>query len=260
MMNRIFITILLIYYCYARIIDESNPSFVRSAIESNSWEEEKWETSQKIIYKNLMQSFGSETLPLRTAVENVPYIPSHMRIPLRDAVEFRPWDAAPHEYRDHEDDIEYMRVAKARKQKSNEFAAYVRTTQPDGAIPEERPYRADDPYQQIIDPAPYFSSLAKYVDESSFYDDSETLKSGRITSRPFQFQPADEVKASNDKQYHVFCFYASWAFYRDDKGKFVPENMDSKLCTHNVYSFATLDPQTLTMKEFDPWADIENRK
>lgn len=56
------------------------------------------------------------------------------------------------------------------------------------------------------------------------------------------------------------CYVTNWAFYRKGEGKFVPEQLDSRLCTHIVYAFATLEPERLIMKEFDMWADIENSK
>ncbi|KAJ8920078.1 hypothetical protein NQ315_011732 [Exocentrus adspersus] len=64
-----------------------------------------------------------------------------------------------------------------------------------------------------------------------------------------------EVKASKPK---VVCYVTNWAFYRKAEGKFVPEHIDQRLCTHVVYAFATLDPDKLLMKEFDPWADLDN--
>lgn len=56
----------------------------------------------------------------------------------------------------------------------------------------------------------------------------------------------------------VICYITNWAFYRKADGKFVPEHIDQRLCTHVVYAFASLDPEKLLMKEFDPWADIDN--
>lgn len=52
----------------------------------------------------------------------------------------------------------------------------------------------------------------------------------------------------------------NWAFYRKAEGKFVPEHIDQRLCTHVVYAFASLDPDKLLLKEFDPWADLDNSK
>lgn len=54
------------------------------------------------------------------------------------------------------------------------------------------------------------------------------------------------------------CYVTSWGFYRKGEGKFVPEHIDQRLCTHVVYAFASLDAEKLIMKEFDPWADIDN--
>lgn len=64
-------------------------------------------------------------------------------------------------------------------------------------------------------------------------------------------------KANNKK---VVCYMTSWAFYRRGDGKFVPEHIDSRLCTHVVYAYASLTPDNLVAKEFDPWADINNSK
>lgn len=56
----------------------------------------------------------------------------------------------------------------------------------------------------------------------------------------------------------VACYMTSWAQYRKGDGKFVPEHLDSSLCTDIVYAFAGLNPETLLIQPFDPWADIEN--
>ena len=39
-----------------------------------------------------------------------------------------------------------------------------------------------------------------------------------------------------------------------------PEDIDPSLCTHLMYSFATLDANTLLMKAYDTWTDIDNSK
>lgn len=56
----------------------------------------------------------------------------------------------------------------------------------------------------------------------------------------------------------VVCYMTSWALYRKGDGKFVPEQLDSSLCSDIVYAFAGLNPETLLVQPFDPWADIEN--
>lgn len=52
----------------------------------------------------------------------------------------------------------------------------------------------------------------------------------------------------------------SWAFYRRGEGKFVPEQIDTRLCSHVVYAYASLSPDELIAKEFDPWTDTTNSK
>lgn len=66
------------------------------------------------------------------------------------------------------------------------------------------------------------------------------------------------LEKANNKR--VVCYMTSWAFYRRGDGKFVPEHIDSRLCTHVVYAYASLTPDNLVAKEFDPWADINNSK
>ncbi|XP_061712227.1 probable chitinase 10 isoform X1 [Cydia pomonella] len=56
----------------------------------------------------------------------------------------------------------------------------------------------------------------------------------------------------------VVCYMTSWAFYRRGDGKFVPEQIDTRLCTHIVYAYGSLSPDELVAKEFDPWTDITN--
>lgn len=58
----------------------------------------------------------------------------------------------------------------------------------------------------------------------------------------------------------VVCYVTSWASYRKGDGKFVPEHLDTRLCTDVIYAFAALNPDTLMIQPFDPWADIDNSK
>lgn len=95
-----------------------------------------------------------------------------------------------------------------------------------------QPFRFGSPYQQL-------------VDTSVVHDKLLTRFRGSI-------------KESNDERKKVLCYLTNWSFYRSKDGKFVPELLNSKLCTHIIYSFASLDPTTLTTREFDKWADIDN--
>lgn len=95
-----------------------------------------------------------------------------------------------------------------------------------------QPFRSDSPYQQLID--------TRTVHDS-------------ILSR---YRGSTKEGQSDGKK--VLCYLTNWSFYRVNDGKFVPELLNSKLCTHIIYSFGSLDPSTLTVKEFDKWADIDN--
>lgn len=93
-------------------------------------------------------------------------------------------------------------------------------------------FRADSPYQQIL-----------HIDSIQFSQLKQNQKAKPKTT-----------------DYKILCYMTNWPFHRKSDGKFVPENLVSNLCTHVIYSFASLDPETLQMKEFDPWADIDNSK
>lgn len=95
-----------------------------------------------------------------------------------------------------------------------------------------QPFRAGSPYQQLID--------------------SRVVQDHLLT----RFRGASKQSSSGSKK--ILCYLTNWSFYRSKDGKFVPEMLDSKLCTHIIYSFGSLDPTQLTVKEFDKWVDIDN--
>lgn len=249
-------------------------SFVRSAIESNPFQRDG--SSTKLDYKTLLEEISDEeeSLPLRTAVEEIPYTPTQRRLPLRDAVEFSPINEA-----DSEEGFGRLRLdvrsgfpnGRARRVRqsywnSNPFAAYIQSpyVTPIDAIP---PYRGS-PFQQLVHGPAYYvaPSINEFDFETKLYHDPESVITEYDDTAEMGyadtmngFGQSQKLKASS-KDYQVFCHFTNWAFYRSGEGKFVPENLDPSLCTYIVYSFASLDPQSLTMKEFDPWGDIENRE
>ncbi|KAB0794995.1 hypothetical protein PPYR_11834 [Photinus pyralis] len=77
----------------------------------------------------------------------------------------------------------------------------------------------------------------------------------QTTPRPYKPGTVDDTF---DGTYKVVCYFTNWAWYRQDAGKYLPEDIDPRLCTHIAYGFAVLDPNTLTIKPHDSWADIDN--
>ena len=67
-----------------------------------------------------------------------------------------------------------------------------------------------------------------------------------------------EDENETEEGYKVVCYFTNWAWYRPEAGKYQPRDIDSDLCTHIVYGFAVLDPETLTVKAHDTWADFDN--
>uniref|UniRef100_A0A182QY58 chitinase n=1 Tax=Anopheles farauti TaxID=69004 RepID=A0A182QY58_9DIPT len=214
-------------------------SFVR-----NSVEQIPPHGFEKQVAASENNDFGSESLPLRSAVESVPANLVDERIPLRDAVEFRILDM-DHEIEDTvskvktvvskqqvkllpiaTQDVETFRVLPYQ----DKYAAYVLPSHPANR---PMPYRAGSPYQQLL-----------------------SSKDAATAQNPYVKFLGYQKAATNE--YKVLCHMTNWGFYRKGEAQFVPEHLDPSLCTHIIYSFATLDPATLTMKEFDSWADLDN--
>jgi len=60
-------------------------------------------------------------------------------------------------------------------------------------------------------------------------------------------------------EYKIVCYFTNWATYRQTgSGKFDPEDIDHRICTHIIYGFAVLDSNTLLMKSHDPYADMSD--
>ena len=55
----------------------------------------------------------------------------------------------------------------------------------------------------------------------------------------------------NEKNKRLLCYYTNWSKYRKGNAKFLPENIDSNLCTHIIFAYAKLDNYTLAPYEKD---------
>lgn len=78
----------------------------------------------------------------------------------------------------------------------------------------------------------------------------------RVNQIPLLEHTAPAVSA--DDGYNVVCHFTNWAQYRRGDGSFGPEDINTDLCTHILYSFAVLDPIELMMTESDAATDLEN--
>ncbi|CAH1794779.1 unnamed protein product [Owenia fusiformis] len=59
-------------------------------------------------------------------------------------------------------------------------------------------------------------------------------------------------RRSNDvTSYKRVCYHTNWSQYRNDPAKFFPDDIDPFLCTHLVYSFATMEGNQLVAYEWN---------
>lgn len=172
------------------------------------------------------------------------------RIPLRDAVEYRP--------------VEDQRRTRSARQVYQLHTTYGSPSKYDAfQIPQRhqahapQPFRVGSPFQQLVDISAADRDANRHLDNHQFASSAFKMPLNNYNSAAVVATSAD-LRQGEEK--YVFCYFTNWAFYRKGDGKFVPENMDRNLCTHVIYSFSSLEADSLLMKEFDPWADVDNGK
>uniref|UniRef100_A0A0K8WKW5 Putative chitinase 3 n=1 Tax=Bactrocera latifrons TaxID=174628 RepID=A0A0K8WKW5_BACLA len=77
-------------------------------------------------------------------------------------------------------------------------------------------------------------------------DVEELLSKVRKPSKKHRIKSGLVAKEQNTRPAQVFCYLTSWSAKRPGAGKFLPSNVDPKLCTHVVYAFATLKDHKLS--------------
>ncbi|KAI9586702.1 probable chitinase 10 [Glossina fuscipes] len=268
-------------------------SFLRTAVESMPSDSPSGELSRTV------PRFGDMFLPLRSAVESIPSVnkktiaelkdnPSHRDF-IRDAVESLPIeDKDDEEFLDEESyssDVKKSEMDLVESEKfvetmspevetfyqrdpwfkTDKYAAFVLPSlyrdQVDTFSPQ--PYRSDSPFQQLVKNSEVRD--LHQVDNRPLFFDRLTNADNKCEDRPYgalahiKFpNPKDSPKSFNTSP-EVLCYMTNWAFYRQGVGQFIPERLDRRLCTKIIYSFASLDPDHLNIKEFDPWVDIDNQ-
>lgn len=255
------------------------PAFVRSAVESMPLEDDGGALSRF----SMRPTFGDTFLPLRSAVESVPSInernvaqlreSSPFRSFVRDSVEAQPADD------DEEEQDEPQQVAQLTSgyvrdaaqvepdpwSVSDKYAAFIAPSTSDGYKPQ--PYRAGSQHQELlkavdIEQLDHIDELDNFREsDQQFYGalaQSDVVQGGAPYGALLQLK-ATEQKKNYNMAPKVLCYMSNWAFYRKADAHFVPEQLNPKLCSAIIYSFASLDPDHLTIREFDPWVDIENQ-
>ncbi|KAK0072744.1 hypothetical protein PV326_014149, partial [Microctonus aethiopoides] len=100
---------------------------------------------------------------------------------------------------------------------------------------------------------------SNFISELSEYLFNSGISDVIVTNKPeYSSLNLWKKELTDIKQKKIICYFTNWAWYRPGYGKYLPENIDSTLCTHIVYGFVVLDSVKLTIKMHDSWADIDN--
>lgn len=81
------------------------------------------------------------------------------------------------------------------------------------------------------------------------------LPTSTVQSAP-SFDPSGLYYKGNDN--NVICYFSNYAQLRQPPAKYVPENIDARLCTHIFYAFASLDSVSFETVPGDPLVDIND--
>ena len=88
-------------------------------------------------------------------------------------------------------------------------------------------------------------------------DSVECSPGARTNTRTASQFSSPLTKANTDKK--VICYFSNWAGLRSGEGRFIPENIDARLCSHVVYAFAKLDEDSLSMTPSGPKSDLDEK-
>ncbi|XP_040573319.1 probable chitinase 10 [Lepeophtheirus salmonis] len=76
----------------------------------------------------------------------------------------------------------------------------------------------------------------------------QVSKGNKKNRLPALLQNANTLP-ENLREPQIFCYFTNWSYKRPGMGKFTPEDLDPKLCTHIVFAFATISNNKLTASE-----------
>ncbi|KMY91489.1 probable chitinase 10 [Drosophila simulans] len=264
-----------------QIHSESNykPAFIRSAVESIPLD-----TDSILRLRNSAKpEFGDAFLPLRSAVESIPKLYQSntsrlrknpdIRSFVRDSVESLPNDEDGQEHMEiftkyYNSVRDVVGVDMKRKKLthvnvdpgtiSDKYAAFIAPGNSDDYYPKS--YRAGSPHQELlkmlnIEQFKHTDKLDRYSDLQSYGVLGQSNLQHQQSYGALEFANRNDLKVTKK----VLCYMSNWAFYRSGEAHFVPEHIDPNLCSAIIYSFASLDPDHLTIREFDSWVDLDNQ-
>ena len=67
-----------------------------------------------------------------------------------------------------------------------------------------------------------------------------------------------DSKKSTKKKKNLICYFSNWTHLRRRSGKFVPENIDARPCSHIFYAFANLDSDSFEVVPGNPMVDVND--
>lgn len=138
--------------------------------------------------------------------------------------------------------------------------AEVAEVTPDVENPEEPALVEETPDEPALEePKPDDVAPEDEIIEENLEDIDEPSHEAIIEENKPSDIETNEIHPTLTDNYKVVCYFTNWAWYRQSGGKYVPEDIDTDLCTHVVYGFAVMDRDNLVIKPHDSWADLDNK-
>ena len=123
------------------------------------------------------------------------------------------------------------------------------------------PYAVDCKEDGVVQPHVVESSSQSLVTQAPISTTTQDWNKPWAPPTPPPRPDYDNLPLTNglSGDYKIVCYFTNWATYRQGgDGKFDPEDIDPKICTHIIYGFAVLDQNTLLLKSHDPYADMSD--
>ena len=100
--------------------------------------------------------------------------------------------------------------------------------------------------------------LQSYLLPTTISESRQNENGLEITNNNYNENDNDIEPKKPKRKRNLICYFSNWAHLRRRSGKFVPENIDARPCSHIFYAFANLDSESFEVVPGNPLVDIND--